>query len=235
VIVAGNSAAVKAAATAAPHTPIVLISGNVLEAGLVKSLARPGGMITGMANFQVELIGKHVELLLEVLPKVRRIGFLIDPKTLAIAAFRDASQKAAKRFSLGASLGEAGRPEELGAALNRMAKEGVQAIVVTPSAWFPNHVQSIMQFAFAHRIPVVVAASLTFAEAGALIAYGGDLLAQIRRTAYFVDRILKGAKPGDLPIEQPTKFELVINLKTAKALGLTIPPSVMVRATRVIE
>ena len=234
VIVVSTFAVAVAMTKAAPNTPIVLRSGSPVESGLVKSLARPGGMVTGITNFGPELIGKHVELLLEAAPRIRRIGFLINPTTLAIAAHRDMIQNAAKRFSIEVRLGEASKQEELDAALNRMAKDGAQAIVLAPGIWFGNARHRIMQFALAHRMPVV-AGSFTFAEAGALISYGGDARAQLRRIPYFVDRILKGAKPADLPIEQPTVFELVVNMKTAKALGITFPPSIMVRVTRVIE
>ena len=234
VVVTGTSTLATAMTKAAPNTPIVLVFGSPLESGLVKSLARPGGMVTEMSNFGPELISKHVELLLETTPKIRRIGFLVDPNTLSIASIRDAIQKAAKGFSINARLGEASKQEELDAALNRMAKEGAQAIVVTPSVWFSAVRQRIMQFALAHRMPVATA-SFIFAEEGALISYGADARAQFRRVGYFVDRILKGAKPADLPIEQPTVFELVVNMKTAKALGITFPPTIMVRVTRVIE
>jgi len=236
VIVAASATPAKAAAKAAPYTPIVMAGGTPLESGLVKSLARPGGMVTGVAGLEVDLIGKHVELVLEAAPKMRRIGFLIDPVVPSIAATREAIQKAAKHYSIDARLGEASKLDELEPALTRIVKEGAHATVITPAPWFSASAarQRIMQFANANRV-CVLATSFEFAEEGALIAYGRDRSEAYRRVAYFVDRILKGAKPADLPMEQPTKFEMVLNLKAAKALGITFPKTILVSATKVIE
>jgi putative ABC transport system substrate-binding protein len=146
----------------------------------------------------------------------------------------DNARRSVAQHSVEARFAEAAIPDEIEPALARLAKEGVQALIVMPSPTFSTEPQRVVKFAQAHRWPLIVARR-EFAEAGALLSYGTDRLALTRRAAYYVDRILKGAKPGDLPIEQPTKFELVINMKTAKALGLEIPRELAVRADRVIE
>ena len=236
VIVASPSNSVRAAAKAAPNVPIVQANGGDLTVyGLAASLARPGGMITGVTNISVETNAKHLELLIAAAPSLRRVGFLVDSTTRrANPAHLDAVNRACARYSITPRFAEAGRPEEIEPAITRLAKDGAQALIVLTSTWFSVVRNHIVKLALAQRWPVV--AGLTeYAEVGALLTYGADRLALYRRAAYYVDRILKGAKPRDLPIEQPTKFELVINLKTAKTLGLTIPQSVLLRADRVIE
>jgi putative tryptophan/tyrosine transport system substrate-binding protein len=234
VIVAAPSEAVAAAAKAAPTTPIIVAGGDPLAARLVSNLARPGGMITGVSNVGTQVHEKYLELLLDAVPKVRRIWFLADPNTLSHGQVMDAVRRALAQHSLAGRFAEAGSTDAIEPAMSRLAKGGAQALVVMGGSLFVTERQRIVKLALSHRWPSIGGQS-EYAEAGALLAYGADRLALNRRAAYYVDRILKGTKPGDLPVEQPTKFELVINLKTAKALGLTIPPAVLARADEVIQ
>jgi putative ABC transport system substrate-binding protein len=234
IIVAALSAAVLAAAKAAPRTPIVMASGSdPVALGLVKSLARPGGLITGSTSVVANVAEKYLELLLAAAPKVKRVGVLDDSTTPARASLMEAVRRSAAQYQVDARFAEAAKPEDIEPAISRLAKEGAQALVVAGGALLRNERQRIVKLALAQRWPV--ASGGGWAEAGALLSYGADTLANYRRAAYFVDRILKGTKPGDLPIEQPTRFELVINIKTARALKLEIPRDLAVRADRVIE
>jgi putative tryptophan/tyrosine transport system substrate-binding protein len=169
-------------------------------------------------------------------PKLRRVGFLMDPGTLDPAGQRKVIQQAAQRFSIVPQLADAATGEAIDPALASLARQSVEALVVMPSPVLVFHRQRILQFAQAQRWPVA-AGSYTeqWTEAGALLSYGADTSENFRRSAYFVDRILKGAKPGDLPVEQPRKFELVLSAKVAKTLGLKIPQELLLRADKVIE
>ena len=235
LIVASPAPATIAAAKAAPRIPIVVVTGiSPVNTGLAASLARPGGMVTGLTSLVDELSAKYLELLLAAAPKVKRVGILGNVKVPAYPTYIKNTHTAIERFRIEARFAEVGNAEELDRALPMLAKEGVQALVLLPSAGlFLAERQRIVQFALSQRWPVVGGAAL--AAAGALLSYSADASALYRRAAHYVDRILKGAKPADLPIEQPTRFELVVNLKTAKALGLTMPPEIMVQATRVIQ
>jgi len=234
VIVAGPSLAVTAAANAAPKTPIVIAAGDPLAAGLVSNLARPGGMITGVSNIVSQVNEKHLELLLDAVPKLRRIGFLADSSNPAARVLMEPARRSAAQRSVEARFAEAASPEEIEPAISRLAKEGAQALVVMPGTLLRVEKRRIVKFALAQRWPVI-GSRREWAEEGTLLSYGVDVSAIYRRAAYYVDRILKGAKPGDLPIEQPTRFELVVNLKTAKAIGLTISQSLLFRADKVME
>jgi putative ABC transport system substrate-binding protein len=235
VIVAGVGAVI-VAAKAAPDVPVVQMQGgSPVAAGLAASLARPGGMVTGVTNVVAEVSEKYLELLLAAAPKLQRVGFLVDLMSGGYDAHMKNARRAIERYRVEARFAEAAKREDLDPALSRLVKEGVQGLVITPSAGlFIAERSRIVKFALAQRWPVVGGPS-TFAEVGALISYSADSSALHRRAAWYVDKILKGTKPGDLPIEQPTKFELVINMKTAKALGLTISQSILVRAEKVIE
>ena len=228
------SSSARAAMAAAPSTPVVLALGDPLSTGLVASLARPNGMITGLSNVSTDTGQKAIELLVETLPKLQRVGFLADATNSNLAATVSNARLAAERFRLQAVIVDIAKPEDIEPALARMAKAKVQALVVLPSSWFQAHVSKIIEPALAQRWPV--AGNLErIPRYGGLFSFGADERALIQRSATYVDRVLKGAKPGDLPIEQPTTFKMVLNLKTAKALGITIPPSVLLRATEVIE
>jgi len=234
IIVAAPTPPTVHAAKAAPTTPIVQANGDPLLTGSVKSLARPGGMITGLTNINVETGAKLVELLRDAVPNLRIIGWMADPSNPGYGPGTAEARRAAEQLQLKLIFADARRPEDIEPALSRLAKDGVQALILSNSAWFLGEQQRIVNFGLAQRWPIIAPQS-EFANAGALATYGADRAALFRRAAYFVDRILKGTKPADLPIERPTKFETVVNLKTAKALGLTIPQTVMVRADRVIE
>jgi putative ABC transport system substrate-binding protein len=235
IIVAAPLQAVAAVAKAAPKIPIVMATGgDPTVTGLVKSLARPGGMVTGVTNLAISVTEKYLELLLAAAPKSRRVGFLFDTTIPNLASQKENARRSVAQHSVEARFAEVARPEEIEPALTRLAKERVQALVVMPGQVLQVERRHIVKFAQEQRWPVI-SNQREFAEEGALLSYGVDASANYRRAAYYVDRILKGAKPGDLPIEQPTKFELVINMKTAKALKLEIPRDLAVRADRVIE
>ena len=234
VIVAFTRLATEAAAKAAPKTPIVLIGAIPVGPGLVASLARPGGMVTGVSSIAAEISEKFLELLLAAAPKRRRIGFLLDTTSGNAALNMVNARRSVAQHSVEARYVEVARLEEIEPALSRLAKEGVQALVVMPGPTFSAEPRRIVKSAQVQRWPMI-SGRREFAEEGALLSYGVDVSALYRRAAYYVDRILKGAKPGDLPIEQPIKFELVVNLKTAKALGLTISQDLLFRADKVIE
>jgi ABC-type uncharacterized transport system substrate-binding protein len=238
IIVAWGVDATRAAAKAAPATPIVAVGDGIVGTDLAKSLARPGGMVTGVSNVTTEYREKYVELLVAAVPGLKRIGVLVrdasSPGPLTARSMEAARRSAAQhkvelRFEGAASV------EEIEPAVSRLDKQGVQALVVFPLQLFAMEATRVVKLALAHRWPLVSGHMLMRAESGALVSYGHDVKWQFRRAADYVDRILKGAKPGNLPIEQATKFELVVNLKTAKALGLTIPQPFLMRADRVIE
>ena len=235
VIVTGGSPPVAAASKAAPGTPIVMaVVGDPIGSGFVTSLARPGGMITGLTTIAGNITDKYLELLANAIPSLRRVGFLFDSTVLITPSHMESARRSAAQRSIEVVLAQAARPDEIEAALARLAKDAVQALVIMPSSMFATERRRILNLALSHRWPVV-AQTHEYAEAGALFSYGADPTENYRRAAYFVDRILKGAHPGHLPIEQPTKFELVVNQRSAKTLGITIQQSVLLQADRVIE
>ncbi len=236
IVVTAPSDATRHMARAAPSTPIVQANGGPSLIGLIKSLAHPGGMVTGVTNINTETGAKLVELLHDAMPDVRRIGYLADTSsnTTTRGAHLAEIRRAAEHYRLELKVTDVSLPQNIDAALAPLARERIQALIVGNSAWFWGERERIVKFALAQRWPVISSLA-EFTNAGALASYGADRYALYQRSAYFVDRILKGAKPGDLPIERPIKFETVVNLKTARALGLTMPQSVMVRANRVLE
>ena len=240
IVVWGPAITVKAAAKAAPVTPIVATGSAFVQAdyGLVKSLARPGGMVTGVSSQSTDYQEKFVELLVAAVPGLKRIGVLVPnpnaPSPIA-ARFMEAARRAAAQHKVELRFEGAATAEEIDLAVSRLDKQGVQALVVFSTALFSAERGRIAKLALTHRWPLVGASTLMRTESGALVSYGSDVKWMFRRAAHYVDRILKGAKPGDLPIEQATNFELVVNLKTAKALGVTVPQSFLMRADRVIE
>jgi putative tryptophan/tyrosine transport system substrate-binding protein len=233
VLVVDGTLTVRAARGIVGTTPIVFtaVSDPVGE-GLVASLARPGGTVTGLTHFGRELLPKRLQLLREIAPTAR-VGILYNPPDTSARLLAELDETAR---SLGVDLRhmEAATPEALGGAFTALIREGVGAVLVGNDAMFVSQRARLVQLASQHRLPAIYE-ERQFAEVGGLMTYGPNAKANWRRAAAYVDKILKGAKPADLPVEQPTKFELVINLKTAKALGLTIPPSVLARADEVIE
>ena len=234
VIVAMSSESVRVAARVAPTTPIVRARGDSALTGLVASLARPGGMVTGLSSVSDESSLKATELLLEAMPMLQRMGFVADPTSGGRDENVRNARRAAERLRFEAVIADMARPEDIEPAFVRLVKARVQALVILPHTSLGAHQSRIVERALAQRWPVV-GPGASVPRQGGLLSYGPNAAAFARRPAYFVDRILKGAKPGDLPIEQPTTFDLVLNMKTARALGLTIPPSVLLRATEVIE
>jgi putative ABC transport system substrate-binding protein len=234
VIVASGSPAVVAATKGAPAIPVVVGTGDALSLGLAASLARPGGMVTGLSVVVTEVNNKHLELLLDAVPKLRRIGFLVDSGNTFLSTMMQGARRAIAQHQVEGRFEEAANPDEIEPAMVRLAKQGAQALIVTGSPMLLAERRSIVKLAMANRWPTI-AGQNEVAEQGALLSYGAERVALYRRSAYYVDRILKGAKPGDLPIEQPTRFELVLNMKTAKTLGLTIPQPFLMRVDRVIE
>ena len=206
-----------------------------VEAGLIESLARPGGNVTGITNLSRELGGKRLELLKEAVPKLARVAVLYDPATpLSVLEVKEVLPVAARALGLTIQPWEvraADDFEKVFAALNKQRPDG---LYVTGGALMNANQKRIVGFALKSRLPSMYH-SREAVDAGGLMYYGADLADSYRRVAYYVDKILKGAKPADLPVEQPTKFELVINLKTAKQIGLTINTDVLARATRIIR
>jgi putative ABC transport system substrate-binding protein len=223
IIVAFPGQPVRAVAKAAPDTPIVFAAtADPVAAGLVKSLAHPGGMITGISNLVQDVTQKHLELLTAALPKLRRVGFLADSTNTIRAQLREAADHPVAQYKIEQTYEAVARPAEIDAAISRLADGGAQALVVIASPILISERHRILRLAAARRWPVI-GWSREWPADGALMSYGVNTSDSLRRAAYYIDKILKGANPGDLPVEQPTKIELFINLKTAKALGLDVP------------
>jgi putative tryptophan/tyrosine transport system substrate-binding protein len=235
VIVTYGGAATKAVRQATETIPIVMaVVQDAVSTELVSTLARPGGNITGLSSMATELVGKQLEILKEVVPKVSRVALLGNPAQPAHTPQVRQAQGTARALGVGLQLLEARDPSEIDKAFAAITTERTGAVIVLPDSMLLDHRTRIADLAVRRRLPMLSALRVN-AEAGGLIAYGPSIFDMFRRSATYVDKILKGAKPADLPVEQPTKFELVINLKTAKALGLTIPPSLLQRADEVIQ
>jgi putative ABC transport system substrate-binding protein len=235
VIVAVGGRASQDAQQATRTIPIVMsVTIDPLGTGLVASLARPGGNVTGLSLMASEVVGKQLELLKEVVPKVSRVALLWNPANPGSAPQLREAEASARVLGVRLQTLEARVPQEIDSAFAAMTKERAGALVVLTDAIFMNQRRQIAELAAAGRLPAVYGVR-EHAEAGGLIVYSANFLDLERRAAIYVDKILKGAKPADLPVEQSTKFELVINLKTAKTLGLTIPRSLLQRADEVIQ
>ena len=234
-IVTRSTAPIRAAKNASKTIPIVFTNaGAPVEDGLVSSLARPGGNVTGLTGLSPELDGKRLELLKQAFPEVTRVAFLWTGGS-ARGDVRVREVEAVAK-TLGLRLQSLGvtRSEDFARVFEAAKNGSAQALISVPSPFLATHRALIFDFVAKNRLPAMYSTS-DFVEAGGLMSYGPDLLDNWRRAAVYVDKIFKGAKPAELPVEQPTKFEFVINLKTAKALGFAIPPSVLSRADRVIE
>ena len=234
-VVANGAVAIRAAKQATTTIPIVMAEvGDPIRTGLVASLARPGGNITGSTILGPELGTKRLQLLKEALPKLRRVAFLWNPTNPSNRLHFEDIQLGAKALGVALQSVEIRSPDGFNPAFTAITRERPDALVMTADPLHRLHVGRIIEFAARSRLPAMYQLRENV-EAGGLMSYGTSLPDLYRRAATFVDKILKGAKPGDLPVEQPTTFELVINLKTAKALGLTIPQSVLIRADQVIQ
>jgi len=235
VIVTGAPPAPQAAKQATSTIPIVVAAtGDPVAEGLVASIARPGGNITGLASIGPEVVGKQLELLKEVAPKASRVFVLQNPSNQGHPAVLRQAEGAARALGVQLHILQARTPPEIEAAFAAMRSQRARGVLVLRDPLFVAQRTQVAALAAKSRLPAVYGIR-EHAEAGGLMAYGANVPLMYRRAATYVDKILKGAKPADLPVEQPTRFELVINLKTAKALGLTIPPSVLVRADQVIQ
>jgi putative ABC transport system substrate-binding protein len=236
VVVAAVTQASLAAKKATGTIPIVMVAvSDPVGSGLVASLARPGTNITGTSSMTAEVVGKQLELLKETLPKISRVAALWNPANPVFQAIqRRETEVAARALGVQLHILEARGPDEIDRAFAAMAKERTKALLVLGDPVFYSHRKRIADLAAKHRLPTV-SGTREYVEAGGLMAYGTSFSDMYRRAAYYVDKILKGTKPADLPVEQPMKFELVINLKTAKQIGLTIPQSVLYRADKVIR
>jgi putative ABC transport system substrate-binding protein len=235
VIVAATTPAVQAAKQATGMIPIVMaVAADPVGTGFVASIARPGGNITGLSMMAPELVGKQMELLKELVPKISRVALLWNPANVANPPQLPHAQDAARALGVRLQSLEARGPSEIDSAFVAMTKERAGAVIVLVDAMFADHRTRIADLTAKSRRPAVYGLT-DHAEAGGLMAYGANLADMYRRAATYVDKILKGTKPADLPVEQPTKFELIINLKAAKQIGLEIPQSVLYRADKVIK
>ncbi len=234
VILTAGTPGTLAAKQATQSIPIVAIAGDLVEAGLVSSLAKPGGNVTGLSVLQPELEGKRLELLKEAVPKLSRVAVLLNPANPFTTIAWKATQPAAKALSVELQRVEARGANDLDRALARIKAAHPDGLVVIADRFLLAYRASIVQFVVKNRLPGMFSFR-EFAQEGGLMAYEPDFADSYRRAATYVDKILKGAKPADLPVEQPTRFELVINLKAANALGLTFPPSILIRADQVIQ
>jgi putative tryptophan/tyrosine transport system substrate-binding protein len=236
IIVVDTSTAARAAKKVTTAIPIVMANGSdPIGIGLVASLARPGGNVTGLTNYSSELLGKRLELLKEVVPKVSRFAFLNDAGGAASSGMFKEAQVAATALGVKLQLVEV-KPTnpDLEGAFRVMVRERIGALITSPSPPISFHRKRILELLEQNRIPAIHPFP-QWMDAGGLMYYGANTVELVRRAAAYVDKILKGRKPADLPVEQPTKFEFIINLKTAKQIGLTISPNVLARADKVIR
>jgi putative ABC transport system substrate-binding protein len=235
VIVATVNHAIEAARVATPRIPIVMVvPSDPVGLGFVASLARPGGNITGLTWQTREAVPKRLQLLKEVIPTLSRVAVLWDPTEPARRLQVEEAERAASVMGVRVSVFEVRSPSELEGAFAAMARARAGAVLVEASAMLGGQKARVADLAVKYRL-ATIGWWRGMAEGGCLLSYSPSIMEQYRRAAYFVDKILRGARPADLPVEQPTRFELVINLRTAKALGLTILPSLLVRADQVIE
>ena len=235
IIVVSSGTDALAAKNATRAIPIVMASaGDPVAIGLVESLARPGGNITGLSQIAPELAGKRLELLKEIVPKLSRVAVLWNPQGRTSTVSWKEIQLPARELGVKLHSLEVRSVNDFDKTFEDATRAGAGALVIMPDPLFVTNLKRIADFAATSRLPSI--SHLTeFVDSGGLVAYGPDRSDMFRRAAAYVDKILKGTKPADLPVEQPTKFEFVINLKTAKQIGLTIPPNVLVRADRVIR
>jgi putative ABC transport system substrate-binding protein len=235
VLVAVGTPATLAAKHATDSIPIVMVAvGDPVGSGIVASLARPGGNITGLSNLAADLSGKLLGLLQEAVPGLSRVAVLQNPGNPVHAVYWSETQVAAERLALRVHAVEARRPEDFDAAFATVARLQAGALLVLPDPLPLIHRARIVELALRSRLPTMFAMR-DYADAGGLMSYGPNTPDLYRRAATYVDKILKGARPAELPVEQPTTFDLVINLRTGKALGLAIPPSLLIRADQVIQ
>jgi putative ABC transport system substrate-binding protein len=234
IVAAGGPPPARALKAATQTIPVVFIAGSAMSAGIVSSLSRPGGNLTGLEVFAEELDAKRLELLHEILPKALHVAALWNPGNLESGLQRRQLQDAGRARGMQIQFVEVRLPGELDAAFASIGRERADAVVVSADPMLVSERRRIAELAGRIRVPTIYF-DRGFVEAGGLLSYGTDLYTLYRSASTYVDKIIQGAKPADLPVQQPAKFELVINLRTAKALGLAIPPSILLRADRLIE
>ena len=234
VIYVGSDQVVLAAKRATSTIPVVMVACDAVAAGLIESLSRPGGNVTGITCLSSEISGKRLELFREAVPKTSRLAVVWNTGDPGKAVEWRNTQVAARALGMTPTSLEVRTPSDIDTALTATTRQRFDALLVLGDALTINHRRKISELSAKNGIPALYGYR-EFVEAGGLMSYGPALPEMFRRAAEYVDKILKGAKPGDLPVEQPTKFELVINLKTAKALGLTIPQSLLIRADEIIQ
>ena len=235
VIVTGGNEAIRAAKNATSTIPVVMaFSGDPVGSGFVTSLARPGGNITGLTSISQQLVGKRLELLSEIVPRISGIAVLWSPENPLRGPPLKETEDAARALGVGLQKLEVKNSKDLERAFAAMRQARASAFVTLPGAFATAYGKQIVELAAKNKLPAIYS-DTRFVDAGGLMSYGAVRLDEFRRAAVYVDKILKGAKPAEMPVEQPTKFELVINLKAAKEIGLTIPPNVLARADRVIK
>ena len=205
-----------------------------LGSGLVTSLAHPGGNVTGLSTMMIELSAKRLQLLKEAIPRVVRVAVLSNPDTPYVPKMIEELKAAGPSLSIELKFVDVRTPEEFSSVFSAVSRAHVQALYVIDDVLFISHRPALLKLVSKARVPAIYS-SREFADEGGMMSYGANWADLFRRSAGYVDKILRGAKPGDLPIEQPTKFDLVVNLKTAKALGITIPDSILLRADEVIK
>jgi putative ABC transport system substrate-binding protein len=235
IIVTSGTATTRAAQKATSTIPIIMGNGDdPVTGGLVADLARPGANITGLTNISSQLAGKRVELLKEVVPKASRMALLLDQIQSRTREVKKHTDEAARAFGVQLQSVVALGPDDFEDAFRSISKGRAHALIVRTGGVFNRHRTRLVELATKYRLPSMYPEQ-EWIRAGGLMVYGSSQSEQYRRAAVYVDKILKGAKPADLPVEQPTKFELIINLRAAKQIGLTIPPNVLARADRVIR
>ena len=235
VIVVETTRAAQTARQGAPTTPIVMaLVGDPVGSGLVASLAQPAGNVTGLSSMKPDLSAKRLQLLKNTIPRLTRVAVLWNPDTPWHAKVIEELESAAPKLSIGLSLVSARAPEQLGPAFSTMRRANAQALYLIESPLFSTHRATLLKLLSKARLPMIES-ERNFVDAGGLMSFGTNVEDLYLRSAGYVVKILKGAKPADLPVEQPTKFEFVVNLKTAKALGITIPQSMLLQADEVIR
>jgi putative ABC transport system substrate-binding protein len=234
VIVAASTPVAHGAKKATLVTPIVMVVADPVGTGLVSSLAQPGGNLTGLSDFHADLITKRLELLKEIVPSASRIAVLFNPGNPSCSLQIKDLTAAASPLGVTLFSVEAKELQDISPSFSKMRKEKAGALLVCGDRMLNTHRKQIFELTTKDRLPAIYT-TMEYAEAGGLMSYGANFPDLYRRAAIYVDKILKGAKPGDLPIEQPTRFEFVVNLKAAQQIGLTIPPNVLARADRVIK
>ena len=235
ILVTAGTPASRAAQKATTTIPIVMISvADPVGSNLIKSFARPGGNSTGLSNMGFELGPKQLEMLLEMVPKNSRVASFMNPANAVSVLVIKNTQVAAQKLGVKLQTVEASTPQEIATGFTEMVRQNVKALIVPSEALFLQQKIQIVELATKHRL-ASIAGYADYVEAGGLMSYGQNLGENFKRAAIFVDKIFKGANPGELPVEQPTTFELVINMKTANALGLKVPQAILIQVTKVIE